>query len=144
MNREGAFKTEHFERYQRNEWALIGTLADVPRGREHEEGPRGHLSPARRELLQEHRQPPGGRPGRGPGGSAPAGGVYPCLMVDARYEHVRFAGQFVSQGVLVARGLRKETLCELLAVSMADGESEATHVSLFRGFNDRCLRWCDW
>lgn len=66
--------------------------------------------------------------------------AYPYLIVDARYEHVRAAGQVVSQGVLVVKGVREDGFRELLAVEMADTESEATYDELFRRLKDRGLR----
>jgi putative transposase len=65
--------------------------------------------------------------------------TYPYLIVDARYEHVRISGQVVSQGVLVVRGVREDGLRELLAVEVADTESEATYEGLFRRLKDRGL-----
>ena len=66
--------------------------------------------------------------------------AYPYLVVDARYEHVRQGGQVVSQGVLVVKGVREDGFRELLAVEVADTESEASYEALFRGLKDRGLR----
>jgi len=65
--------------------------------------------------------------------------AYPYFLVDARYEHVRVSGQVVSQGVLVVKGVREDGLRELLAVEVADTESEATYEDLFRRLKDRGL-----
>lgn len=46
----------------------------------------------------------------------------------------------VSQGVLVASGVRYDGLREILAVEVADTESEATYQELFRSLKDRGLR----
>ena len=70
----------------------------------------------------------------------PVEGVYPYLMVDARYEHVRLDGRVVSQGVLIASGVRADGYREILAVEVADTESEATYQDLFRGLKQRGLR----
>ena len=51
--------------------------------------------------------------------------AYPYLFVDARYEKVRVDGRVVSQGVLVVSGVRDDGLREILAVEVADTESEA-------------------
>jgi len=57
---------------------------------------------------------------------------YPYLFVDARYEKVRVDSRVVSQGVLVVSGVRDDGLREILAVEVADTESEATYQDLFR------------
>src|SRR5690606_30402509 len=49
-------------------------------------------------------------------------------------------GQVVSQGVLVVKGVREDGFRELLAVEVADTESEASYEALFRGLKDRGLR----
>ena len=58
--------------------------------------------------------------------------TYPYLSVDARYEHVRQGGQIVSQGVLIVAGIRADGHREILAVTVADTESEATYHQMFR------------
>jgi putative transposase len=65
--------------------------------------------------------------------------AYPYLTVDARYEHVRRDGRVVSQGVLIVSGVRADGHREILAVSVADTESEATYQDLFRGLKGRGL-----
>ena len=65
--------------------------------------------------------------------------AYPYLIVDARYEYIRTAGRVVSQGVLVVKGVREDGRRELLAVEVADTESEATYEALFRRLKDRGL-----
>jgi putative transposase len=64
---------------------------------------------------------------------------YPYLFVDARYEKVRVDGRVVSQGVLVASGVRDDGFKEILAVGVADTESEATYQELFRSLKARGL-----
>jgi hypothetical protein len=51
--------------------------------------------------------------------------AYPYLFVDARYEKVRVDGRVVSQGVLVVSGVREDGFREILAVEVANTESEA-------------------
>src|SRR4051812_46200945 len=63
----------------------------------------------------------------------------PHLSVDARYEHVRQGGQIVSQGVLIVAGIRADGHREILAVTVADTESEATYHQLFRDLKARGL-----
>ena len=50
--------------------------------------------------------------------------AYPYLFVDARYEKVRVDGRVVSQGVLVVSGVREDGFREILAVEVANTESE--------------------
>lgn len=65
--------------------------------------------------------------------------VYPYLSVDARYEHVRQGGRIVSQGMLIVAGVRADGHREILAVAVADTESEATYHNLFRELKARGL-----
>ena len=61
--------------------------------------------------------------------------------MDARYEKVRVDGRIVSQGVLVVCGVRQtDGLREILAVEVADTESEATYQEIFRSLKSRGLR----
>ena len=65
---------------------------------------------------------------------------YPYVWVDARYEHVRVDGRVVSQGVLLVTALRGDDgKREILGVSIADTESEATYHELFRSLKARGL-----
>lgn len=64
---------------------------------------------------------------------------YPYLVVDARYEHVREGGRVMSQGVLIVSGIRDDGKRELLAVDVADTESEATYREVFRSLKGRGL-----
>ena len=68
----------------------------------------------------------------------PAGG-YPSLCVGARHEHVRVAGQAVSQGMLIVAAVRDDGRRGILAVDVADTESEATDHDLLRRLTQRRL-----
>ena len=70
----------------------------------------------------------------------PLSASYPYLSVDARYEHVRVDGQVVSQGVLIVAGVRDDGRREILAVEVANTESEATYQDLFRRLQARGLQ----
>jgi transposase-like protein len=70
----------------------------------------------------------------------PLPAAYPYLVVDARYEHVRVDGRVVSQGVLIVAGVREDGRREILAVEVADTESEATYQEVFRSLKARGLR----
>lgn len=65
---------------------------------------------------------------------------YPYLLVDARYEYVRVEGRVVSQGALIVTGIREDGKREILAVDVADVESEATYYQLFSSLKARGLR----
>ena len=66
---------------------------------------------------------------------------YPYLFVDARYEKVRVGHRIVSQGVLVVSAVRRtDGMREILAVEVADTESEATYQELFRSLKSRGLK----
>jgi len=66
--------------------------------------------------------------------------TYPYLSVHPRYEHVRQGGRIVSQGVLIVAGVRQDGHREILAVAVADTESEATYHRLFAELKTRGLR----
>lgn len=57
--------------------------------------------------------------------------TYPYLSVDARYEHIRRDGRVVTQGVRIVAAVRADGHRKLLAVAVADTESEATYQHLF-------------
>jgi putative transposase len=66
--------------------------------------------------------------------------AYPYLFVDARYEKARVGHRVVSQGVLVVSAVRDDGFREILALEVADTESEATYQELFRSLKARGLR----
>ena len=144
MDREGAFRTELFDRYQRSEKALVLGLMEM-----YVEGVSTRKVKDVTEVLC-------GTSFSKSTVSRLAGGLdedlaawrerrldettYPYLVVDARYEHVRTGGRVVSQGVLVVKGVREDGHREILAVDVADSESEATYDALFRSLKERGLR----
>jgi putative transposase len=143
QDREGTFSTEVFSRYQRTEQALVVTLMEM-----YVQGVSTRKVAAITEQLC-------GTAFSKSQVSALAGRLdaelvawrerpltvsYPYLSVDARYEHVRVDGQVVSQGVLVVAGVRDDGRRELLAVEVADTESEATYQDLFRRLKVRGLQ----
>jgi len=68
-----------------------------------------------------------------------SGHAWPYLFVDARYEKVRRAGRVVSHGVLIVYGVRDDGFREIVAVAVADTESEATYHDLFSNLKARGL-----
>jgi len=142
MDREGTFKTELFDRYQRSEKALVGALMEV------------YLEGVSTRRVKDVTEALCGTSFSRSTVSRLVGSLdadlaawrdrrlevaYPYLVVDARYEHVRVNAQVVSQGVLIVKGVREDGLRELLAVEVADTESEATYDALFRRLKDRGL-----
>jgi transposase-like protein len=142
QDREGAFSTELFARYQRSEQALLLSLLEMYVqgvstrkvaaiteqlcGASFSKSQVSALAGTLDATLAAWRERP--LPAR-----------YPYLSVDARYEHVRVDGRVVSQGVLVVAGVREDGRREVLAVEVADTESEATYEGLFRRLKARGL-----
>jgi len=143
QDRDGTFRTELFEKYQRNEKALVLSLmtmylegistrkvrdvTEVLCGTSFSKSTVSNLTRQLDEDLQAWR-------------SRPLEVEYPYLMVDARYEHVRVDHQVVSLGVLIVTGVRADGYREILAVAVSDTESEATYQEVFRSLKTRGLR----
>jgi putative transposase len=143
QDREGTFSTELFGRYQRTEQALVLTLMEM-----YLHGVSTRKVAAITEQLcgtAFSKSQVSALTGRLDAEFAawrerPLPASYPYLSVDARYEHVRVDGQVVSQGVLLVAGVRDDGRREIVAVEVADTESEATYHELFRRLKDRGLR----
>lgn len=144
QDREGTFSTRLFARYQRNEKALVLALMEM-----YVEGvstrkvkditeelcgtsfSKSLISSLAGQLDSE----------LGAWRSRPLeGDGYPYLFVDARYEKARTNGRVVSQGVLIVCAVREDGMREILAVEVADTESEATYHELFRSLKRRGLK----
>ena len=142
QDREGTFSTELFGRYQRNEQALVLTLMEM-----YQQG----ISTRKVASITEQlcgtsfsKSQVSALTGRLDAElvawrERPLTASYPYLSIDARYEHVRVDGQVVSQGVLIVAGVRDDGHREILAVEVADTESEATYQELFRRLKARGL-----
>jgi putative transposase len=143
QDREGTFSTRLFSRYQRNEKALVLALMemyvegvstrkvkDVTEelcGTTFSKSLISQLAGRLDAELEAWRSRP------------LEAKTYPYLFVDARYEKVRVDGRVVSQGVLVVSGVRDDGYREILAVEVADTESEATYQEMFRSLKSRGL-----
>ncbi len=143
QDREGAFSTQLFARYQRSEKALVLALmemyvegvstrkvreiTEVLCGTSFSKSLVSELAGQLDEEFEVWRNRPLTEMS------------YPYLSVDARYEHVRQGGQIVSQGVLIVAGVRADGHREILAVEVADTESEATYHQVFRDLKARGL-----
>ncbi len=148
-DRDGRFSTELFERYQRSEKALVSALAEM-----YVQGVSTRKVKAITEELC--------------GTSFSASTIsainktldatlhefarrrleepYPFLIVDARYEKVREGGVIRSQAVLIAIGINQEGFRQVLAVELANRESQTTWRDFLPLFaRPRSLRaWSSW
>lgn len=141
--REGGFRTQVFERYQRSDRALVVAMQEIY--------VKGVSTRKVGEVLQEM----GGFDLSAATVSRAAAelddqvskwrqrrleGEYRYLIVDARYEKIRSSeGKVVSQAVLVAAGVNHEGHREILGVWTGDSESEQTWGQVFRDLLDRGL-----
>jgi putative transposase len=143
QDRDGTFSTQLFARYQRSEKALVLALmemyvegvstrkvreiTEVLCGTSFSKSLVSELAGHLDAELQAWRNRPLTET------------TYPYVSVDARYEHVRQGGQVVSQGVLIVAGVRADGHREILAIAVADTESEATYHHLFADLKARGL-----
>ena len=142
QDRAGRFSTELFERYQRSEKALVGTLAEM-----YVQGVSTRKVKAVTEALCGH--------------SFSASSIsainksldeslkafserrlsdsLPYLILDARYERVREGGVIVSQAVLIAVAVDLEGRRQILAVELANRESRSSWRDFLLGLRKRGL-----
>ena len=126
QDRQGRFRTEVFERYQRSEKALVGSLAEMyiqgvstRKVKEITEQLCGHefsastVSRINQSLDEELAK----------FANRTLEEKYPYLILDARYEKVREDGVIRSQAVQVAIGINQEGRRCVLAVELASRES---------------------
>lgn len=142
QDRQGRFRTEVFERYQRSEKALVMAMMEMylqgvstRKVKAVTEELCGHefssssvsrvvarldeeLEKFSRRRLEED---------------------YPYLILDARYEKVREEGAVRSQAVLVAIGIDWEGRRNVLAVELANRESTSSWKELLTSLRDRGL-----
>ena len=138
QDRLGRFSTELFERYQRSEKALVGTLAEM-----YVQGVSTRKVKAVTEALCGHSFSASSISGINK--SLDAGlrafaerrlsEPFPYLILDARYEKVREAGIIVSQAVLVAVAVDGEGRRQVLAVELANRESRSSWRDFLSGLN---------
>ena len=129
QDRAGRFSTELFERYQRSEKALVGSLAEM-----YVQGVSTRKVKAVTELLCGHSFSASSisQINKGLDASLKAFAerrldeAYPYLILDARYERVREGGVIASQAVLVAIGIDWEGRRQVLAVDLANRESRSS------------------
>jgi len=126
QDRQGRFRTEVFERYQRSEKALVGALTEMYVqgvstrkvkaiteelcGHEVSASTISRLNQRLDEELERFAKRPLSEP-------------YPYVVLDARYERVREDGVIGSRAVLIAIGIDWEGRRNILAVELANRES---------------------
>jgi transposase-like protein len=143
QDRQGHFSTQLFERYQRSEKALVSALAEMyVQGVSTREVKAiteelcGHsfsasaisaVNKSLDESLERFAQ-------RGLEES------YPYLVLDARYEKVREEGVIRSQAIQIAIGINEEGRRQVLAVELANRESETSWRDFLLDLKRRGLR----
>jgi len=141
-DREGRFQTELFEKYQRNEKALMLAVAEM------------YVQGVSTRKVKKITEELCGLEISKSQVSALAKGLdtevhtwrmrrltkqYPYLVVDARYERIRRDGSIIPQGVLVVVGIDADGYREVLGVWCADSESESSWTAVFRELKARGL-----
>ena len=142
QDRQGRFRTEVFERYQRSEKALVAamlemyvqgvstrkvkTITEELCGHEFSSATIsrivGQLDTELEKFARRRLEEP-----------------YPYLVLDARYEKVREDGAVRSQAVLVAIGINGEGRRSVLAVELASRESVSSWKDLLTSLRQRSL-----
>jgi transposase-like protein len=142
QDRQGRFRTEVFERYQRSEKALVGALTEMylqgvstRKVKAITEELCGHevwastISRMNVKLDEELERFAKRRLSE----------AYPYLVLDARYERVREDGVIGSRAVLVAIGIDWEGRRNILAVELANRESITSWREFCVGLKERGL-----
>lgn len=146
QDRQGRFRTDIFERYQRSEKALVGALTEMyvqgvstRKVKAVTEELCGHefsastISRMNQTLDKELEQFANRR----------LEDAYPYLILDARYEKVREHGVIRSQAVLVAIGIDWEGRRCVLAVELANRESISSWKDFILQLKQRGLNGVD-
>jgi len=143
QDRQGNFSTQLFERYQRSEKALVSALAEMyiqgvstRKVKAITEELCGHAFSASaisavNKTLDESLERFAKRP---------LEEAYPYLVLDARYEKVREAGVIRSQAVQIAIGINEEGRRQILAVELANRESQTSWKEVLLELKSRGLR----
>ena len=143
QDRQGHFSTQIFERYQRSEKALVSALAEMyiqgvstRKVKAITEELCGHAFSASaisavNKTLDESLERFAKRP---------LEEAYPYLVLDARYEKVREDGVIRSQAVQIAIGINEEGRRQILAVELANRESQTSWKDVLLELKSRGLR----
>src|SRR5215467_9392769 len=147
QDRQGRFRTEVFERYQRSEKALVGALTEMyvqgvstRKVKAITEELCGHEFSAStisrlKQNLDEELDKFAGRRLEEP---------YPYLILDARYEKAREEGVIRSQAVMIAIGVDWEGRRNVLAVELAHRESRSSWKDFGLQLKTRGLSGVEW
>jgi putative transposase len=143
QDRQGRFRTDVFERYQRSEKALVGAMAEMYVqgvstrkvkaiteelcGHEFSASTISRVNQTLDEELEKFAQ-------------RKLEEAYPYLILDARYEKVREDGAIRSRAVLVAIGINWEGRRNVLAVDLANRESHSSWKDFLLELRKRGLR----
>ena len=146
QDRQGRFRTEVFERYQRSEKALVAALSEMYVqgvstrkvkavteelcGHEFSASTISRINQNLDEELEKFAQ-------------RKLEDAYPYLILDARYEKVREDGVIRSQAVLIAIGVDWEGRRNVLAVELAHRESLSSWKEFCLGLKKRGLKGVD-
>jgi transposase-like protein len=141
-DRNGEFSTALFERYQRSEKALVAALAEM-----YVQGVSTRKVKAITEELCGHSFSASTISQINKGldeslarfANRPLEEAYPYLILDARYEKVREAGVIRNQAVLVAIGINWEGQRQVLAVELANRESQSSWKDFLLKLKERGL-----
>jgi putative transposase len=143
QDRQGQFSTQIFERYQRSEKALVSALAEMyiqgvstRKVKAITEELCGHAFSASaisavNKTMDESLERFAKRP---------LEEAYPYLVLDARYEKVRQDGVIRSQAVQIAIGINDEGRRQILAVELANRESQTSWKDVLLELKSRGLR----
>ena len=142
QDRQGRFRTEVFERYQRSEKALVGALAEM-----YVQGVSTRKVKAITEELCGHEFSASSISRINQGldeelekfARRPLEEEYPYLILDARYEKIREEGVIRSQAVLVAIGINWDGRRCVLAIEMAHRESQSSWKDFLLDLRERGL-----
>jgi putative transposase len=142
QDRQGRFRTEIFERYQRSEKALVSALTEMYVqgvstrkvkavteelcGHEFSASTISRMNQSLDKELDEFAQ-------------RRLEDAYPYLILDARYEKVREGGVIRSQAVMVAIGIDWEGRRCVLSVELANRESASSWKNFILGLKQRGL-----
>ena len=146
QDRAGRFSTALFERYQRSEKALMGALSEM-----YVQGVSTRKVKAITEELCGHEFSAStvSQINKTLDANLKAfcerrlAEPYPYLILDARYERVREAGVIVSQAALIAVAVDLEGRRQVLAVELANRESQSSWRDFLLGLKNRGLYGVD-
>jgi len=141
-DRGGEFSTALFERYARSERALVSALAEM-----YVQGVSTRKVKAITEELCGHSFSASAISSINKGLDEALGRFakrrldesYPYLILDARYERVRDAGVIAHRAVLIAIGINGEGQRQVLAVELANRESQSSWKEFLSGLKERGL-----